>query len=215
MKKMLFFTFSLICCLYAEIEIWEYDDSLIQNCIKIKHKDSSVVVPDEVHVVYLDQRRNHYIKIYQPNSRRTASFKLAYERGVFDDVTPLKAILYDRNGMFRGYVSYRCRPLYPYTLIKNKIEELDPTFHDLFLFEKMLELMRKKILETGFYYGDCSCRNLGILNDKCVLFDLDEVIELDELVKIKNYGSVNYYLFKRQELKEIAEEYRKKKESFH
>lgn len=207
-----FFPIFLLGILNAEIPIWKYDRSLIQGCVKIKKKNSSYVIPNEVHVVFLDQKRNHFIKIYQPSPKRTQSIKKANKRNVFDEISALKAILFDSNDNFCGFVSYRCRPLYPYTLIEEKAKIIDPSITDIHRFWKMVERMREKVLETGFYYGDCSSRNVGILGDKCCIFDLDEVVELDELLNLNNYKNVNYYLFNMDELKRIASEYKEQKE---
>lgn len=208
-----------ICCFFllalatlnAKIPIWEYNRVLLKDCIKVKKKPSSYVVTGESHTVYLDQRKNHFIKIYDPSPKRTTSVKKAIKMNVFEEVTALKAILFDRKGTFRGFVSHRCRPLHPYTLVDGEVAEIDPSFADVIRFREMIELLREKVLKTGFYYGDCSLRNIGILGDRCVIFDLDEVVELDDLLEIDNYANVNYYLFSMEDLKEIAREYKKNK----
>lgn len=214
MKKTLtLFILSLMASLEASTEFLQYHESLITGCIVEKVKASTAVIENEKHIVYFDQKNNQYIKIYEPNSERSRMWDAAYKKGVFNEVTALKAIILDDNQMFRGYISYRCRPLYPYTVDKSKIVEIDPTFSDYFSFLNMIELMRKKVVETGFFYGDVSNRNFGILNGKCVLFDLDEIVELDKLDQMKNQTAIRYYLFTSKEITQLAKEYIKNKKT--
>jgi hypothetical protein len=179
-------SFLLLCVLFvifcplplkAEIEFWKLDQLNVKKLKKIKHRHSTIVW-ESSHNVY--EYEEFYIKIWEPDARRSKNFLKAYKVGVFEDIAALKAIILDRSQACRGYVTVKTRKLHPWMQLPGHVQkaQTDLEHTDSTAFVELLQRMRQKTLDTGFVYGDIRYDNVGMLKEACYLFDLDGIVSL-------------------------------------
>ena len=191
-------SFSFLFCVPRHLPINRIDKSYY---VLIKHRHSSICWPTVPHWVYHDRKTNRYIKIWQYDSKRSQMMLEAEKMGIFDEVTALETLLLDENHNCVGYITRRCRPLDPYTLELGQAMNEDPDLHDYYAFKQMTEIMKNKIRQTGFFYGDIRVANVGMSGNNCVIFDLDEIVTLEHLLGIKSCHLIlSPYLFTQNEL---------------
>ncbi len=139
------------------------------------------------HIVYRDKNNKFFYKIWglqenfgTPNYiKRCQDFLAAFDEGVFDEVAPLHALLFD-NGLCCGYVTKACQPLNRSVVKWKTMSGLpklllvkEQPIQLIYLWEKFLKVYDK----TKYLFCDCGqLANLGYLNGEYFLIDLDDFL---------------------------------------
>lgn len=137
--------------------------------------------------VYYDDKNNLFIKIWSEDYPESRNFQQALMNHYYDDLAPLAGIVFDSNSMCRGYATYGlhqnptlfyCNNRYGYLCLETA--EKQSSGYQIF-YKKLLE----RSLTTGFYHIDLVPSNLAQDDEQYYLIDLEPLLQVDELKKIK------------------------------
>ncbi len=168
-------------CFYAleEVESWDWNH----------------LYTTERHSVYYNE--DFYCKIWGEDSERCSHFYTLYEKGIFREIAPLTALIFDIENLCRGYITSKCEPLVPGV-------DFTPSPHTEALNyqikqPKELTLFLHKFAEifdtTGYLVADTIKRiNLGKRNGRYYFFDLDDAYTVEQLRERVDQELVDLYL---------------------
>jgi hypothetical protein len=142
------------------------------------------------HAVYQGER--FYAKLWEEQDPRCDLVLDAFLRGFFDNIAALVALIFS-NTRCRGYVTKACAAVekcvdyIPRGILSQINWDATHPPH----FEMLLEAIRENQTKTGYIYADITIANLGKLNGRIYLIDLDSMLPPDfDKSKINRNGFV-------------------------
>lgn len=175
-----------------------YLETIQPSTLRLIHKQSN-------RVVYANEDRSIYYKIWNPNYLRSKLFVNALDAGFFKHIAPLVGIIYDEKNRCRGYITTGgILSMSNTTKSGLKITNLQyilPTSQQTN--EKYISFYKRLVKNTAksrYAFIDLSPTNIIEIDDQFYLIDLESVEPLSRLSK--NFESRPEYSF---HIKEYAQ----------
>ncbi len=187
------FLFFLSTNLNANYKIIELESIDLRECIKIKESTQN----KHSRVVYLNPSNNTYIKIWESDYIFGNFFAHSVKTGFFQDISPLKEIIYDKNNLCRGYITYRVDcPLnnkLKYYSFKGASKLYDAYAQNEF-YKIFIEKLKSKIILHKVIYLDLVPDNIAFDCNEYHIIDLDPIININDIDKLRMIIDFNHVL---------------------
>lgn len=155
--------------------------------------------------VYLDQQNQLFIKEWGIHYQPSIYFQEACLLDYYQELTPLKEIIYDKNGLCRGYVTYAGESPIPLSVELNEegYFRLKSALDQPRMYHQLYSQIIEKILTTQLVYFDLTPSNVIVYQGKLYLIDLESIYPLKEIVERFNYLPQEF----QQRLKYLPQDY--------
>lgn len=146
--------------------------------------------------IYYNKKNQLFMKIWNDDYIWKNNFINAYKCNYYDNISFLEKIIVNDKGDTLGYIN---KELKPHNLkiqinsLKNQNILCDNSDNDNYIF--FLNKIKKKAEDLKLVHIDITPYNIGILDNKIYIFDLESVVILKELNNMdywKNYNPQSY-----------------------
>ncbi|MDR3550944.1 MAG: hypothetical protein P4L31_06030 [Candidatus Babeliales bacterium] len=129
--------------------------------------------------VYCDKINKLYFKVWHKEYVFTPFFLRAIKKDFYKDIAPLKCIVFDKQDVCRGYITYALDDYRQYDnylqVLKGKITSLQ---YQNDAFKAFITSLQEKTLRTGLIYYDLTLANLVYDGERYFLIDLEPVLDV-------------------------------------
>ncbi len=170
-------------------------DLMLVKTVRIRHSGA-------IRQVYKHKNNLHFYKIWSTSYK--TFFTKALQAGFYDKLTPLVALIYDEEGICRGYVTKAGVTAHSSSLktFGLKIASVDSQTDKAY--KEFYALLLKTIMQTGYVYNDLTSNNVIFIDGEYKLIDLEAVIPIKLVSKAAQYArfcprDYMHYIYKLQE----------------
>lgn len=172
-------SFFLFFCItaFAEVEFLQLSD-----LDKYQFKLCDIYKEIDKHKVYSSS--DYFCKIWGENEKRGNHFYKMYQLGIFDRIAPLAALVFNGEGLCIGYITKRCEKIKVGEYTQSNTTRIDFSIKHPPEFMEFLMQFVDIYNRTGYIFTDIKkTGNIGKLDGKYYLIDLDDAAHFEELQK--------------------------------